>query len=186
VDFLWQTEGLYDKLVRAACVRCHRTKCPLLTAFFLLSSLCFTFLPEGLIVGFWSVAWGLSHKKIGFGVKTFWGAPLPSGESIFKFFFLNRKVTRIAWNGDKIDNPPPTHLLRKISAGELSGGLRMRRPGAKTPSVPVKICLLFSLLPQGKCDNSWFELRFDYNNVSSLTVHNMIWYIKGFIYTAQN
>ena len=51
-------------LVRAACVRCHETKCPLLTAFFsILLSEVVTFLPEGVIVGFRNFAWGLSHNK---------------------------------------------------------------------------------------------------------------------------
>ena len=40
------------KLVRAACVRCHGTKCVLLTAFFFSLSAWVTFLPEGVIVGF--------------------------------------------------------------------------------------------------------------------------------------
>ena len=43
-------------LVRAACVRCHETKCPLLTAFFSPLSLSLSapvpFLPEGVIVKF--------------------------------------------------------------------------------------------------------------------------------------
>jgi hypothetical protein len=46
-------------------VRCHGTKCPLLTAFFLLLSACVTFLPEEVIVGFRNFAWGFkSQKKI--------------------------------------------------------------------------------------------------------------------------
>ena len=56
------------KLVRAACVRCHGTKCPLLTAFFsLLSSLSLspdvTFLPERVIVGVRNFAWGFNSQK---------------------------------------------------------------------------------------------------------------------------
>ena len=45
-------------LVRAACMRCHGTKCPLLTAFFFFSfslsssSEVVTFLPEGVIIWF--------------------------------------------------------------------------------------------------------------------------------------
>ena len=42
-------------LVQAACMCCHGTKCPLLTFFlllFFLSFAKFTFLPEGVIVGF--------------------------------------------------------------------------------------------------------------------------------------
>ena len=53
-------------LVRAACVRCHGTKCPILAAFFLffffLLTNSLTFLPEGVIVGFWSFV-KKSHKK---------------------------------------------------------------------------------------------------------------------------
>ena len=36
----------------SGCVRCHGTKCPLITAFFSLLSPDVTFLPEGVIVGF--------------------------------------------------------------------------------------------------------------------------------------
>ena len=52
------------KLVRAACVRCHGTKCPLLTAFvpFFLS-VCITFLPEGVFVGVWNFAWAPNSQK---------------------------------------------------------------------------------------------------------------------------
>ena len=39
-------------LVRVACVCCHGTKCPLLTAFFSLSLPVVTFLRQGVIVGF--------------------------------------------------------------------------------------------------------------------------------------
>ena len=52
-------------LVRAACVRCYETKCPLLTAalfLFLLSLRQVTFLPEGVIVGFQNFAWGLNSQ----------------------------------------------------------------------------------------------------------------------------
>ena len=47
------------KLVWATCVRCHGTKCPLLTGFFFflylsLSSASVSFLPEGVIIGFWN------------------------------------------------------------------------------------------------------------------------------------
>ena len=51
--FVWGMQ-----LARAACMRCHRTKCPLLTAFLLLFLVpaghwqSNTFLPEGVIVGF--------------------------------------------------------------------------------------------------------------------------------------
>ena len=54
------------KLARAACMRCHGTKCPLLTAFFLsffFSSPTLTFLPEGVIVGFQNFAWGFKSQK---------------------------------------------------------------------------------------------------------------------------
>ena len=46
-------------LVRAACVCCHGTKCPLLTAFFLsfFLSTCVTFLPGGVLLGLQNFAW---------------------------------------------------------------------------------------------------------------------------------
>ena len=59
------------ELVRAACVCCHGTKCPLLIAVFSLFSLFLlsssplvTFLPEGIIIGFCNFAWGFKSKKI--------------------------------------------------------------------------------------------------------------------------
>ena len=68
----WGPPSPWTELVQAACVRCHETKCPLLTALFLFISSSFflsfflstslTFLPEGFIVGFWS------HHK-----NTIWG-----------------------------------------------------------------------------------------------------------------
>ena len=54
------------ELAWAACVRCHGTKCPLLTAFFFfffLSSPAVTFLPEGVIVRFQNFAWGFNSQK---------------------------------------------------------------------------------------------------------------------------
>ena len=52
-------------LVRAACVHCQGTKCPLLTAFFLsfFLSPTLTFLQEGFIVGFRNFAWGFMSQK---------------------------------------------------------------------------------------------------------------------------
>ena len=56
----WET----NKLVRAACVRCHGTRCPLLTALFLfLSSEVVTFLPEGVSVGLPNFAWGFKSQR---------------------------------------------------------------------------------------------------------------------------
>jgi hypothetical protein len=54
----------------AACVRCHGSKCPLLTLLFLLLLLFgnVTFLPEGVIVEFQNFAWGFNTHKIRFGV----------------------------------------------------------------------------------------------------------------------
>ena len=52
--------------VRAACVCCHGTKGPLLTAFFLLFlflSPTLTFLQEGVMVGFRNLHGVLSHKQ---------------------------------------------------------------------------------------------------------------------------
>ena len=48
-----------------ACVHCHGTKCPLLTVCFLSLSLspCVTFLTEGVIVGFRSLAGAPNLKK---------------------------------------------------------------------------------------------------------------------------
>ena len=52
------------KLVQADYVRCHGTKCPLLTVFFsLLYSEVVTFLPERVIVGFPNFAWGFKFIK---------------------------------------------------------------------------------------------------------------------------
>ena len=51
--------------VRSACVRCHKTKCPLTAFFFSLSllSASLTFLPEGVIVGFEILHRVLRHQK---------------------------------------------------------------------------------------------------------------------------
>ena len=68
---------LSRKLVQAACMHCHGTKCPLLTVFFSLSP-CVTFLPEGVIVGFWNFVWGLrSQEKQDLGWTKIWGTPPP-------------------------------------------------------------------------------------------------------------
>ena len=53
-----------EQLARAACVRCHETKCPLLMAFFsLLLTEVVTFLPEGVNVGFNNFAWGFRSQR---------------------------------------------------------------------------------------------------------------------------
>ena len=81
-------------LVRAACVRCHGTKCPLLTAFFLFLSLRVTFLPEGVIVGFWNFEYDFKSQK-----NKIWGGKqiggLPPGGLIFRFFLKKRKLLRV-------------------------------------------------------------------------------------------
>ena len=91
-------------LVRATCMHCHGTKCPILTAFFLyLFLLLFaslTFLQEG----FWNLLRGFKlHKKIRFWVNTNWGthhAPLRVVFSGLKK--IKWKVLRIAWFGEKL------------------------------------------------------------------------------------
>ena len=46
-----------------------------------------TFLPEGVIVGFWNFAWGFKSQKNHFGREKLWGThPAPRG-SMFWFFF---------------------------------------------------------------------------------------------------
>ena len=63
------------------CMRYHGTKCPLLTVLFLFLSFSLslrrvTFLPEGVIVGFWNFAWGIkSQKNKILGEKNFGGPP---------------------------------------------------------------------------------------------------------------
>jgi hypothetical protein len=53
-----------EQLVRVGCVRCHRSKCPLLMVFSSLRSAPFTFLPEGVIIGFQNFARGSKVTKI--------------------------------------------------------------------------------------------------------------------------
>ena len=82
---------LYYKLVRKACLHCHGTKRPLLTAFFSLSfflslSPTLTFLQEGVIVGFQNFEWGLKSQKIRFGLKNIGEPTLPPGARFFRFF----------------------------------------------------------------------------------------------------
>ena len=76
---LFYMDNMFDgnyKLVRAACVRYHRTKCPLLTVV--------TFLPEGVIAGFQNFAWGFKSQKNKIWGKTkILGPNLPLGRSIF-------------------------------------------------------------------------------------------------------
>jgi hypothetical protein len=104
-------------LARAACVRCHGTKCPLLMALFLfLSSFRrVTFLPEGVIVGF----------------KNSGGPPLPPGGRFYRFLLeKTRKVLRIASNGEKIDR---TLALKNFRDGGLRGWSSVRRAGSEGP-----------------------------------------------------
>ena len=64
------------KLARAVCVRCHGTKCPLLTAFFLL--------PSGNVTSLRNFAWAFNSQKNKIWGKTkFGGPPLHPGGSIF-------------------------------------------------------------------------------------------------------
>jgi hypothetical protein len=70
LDFFLNGEEIKFAKVRAACMCCHRTKCPLLTVFFLflyfsifLSSPTLTFLQEGVIVGFRDFAWIFKSQK---------------------------------------------------------------------------------------------------------------------------
>ena len=97
-------------LIRAACVPCHGTKCPLLTFFLLLSffllSAWVTFLPEGVIVGFWNLACGFKSAN----------------KQILGDIFLKKwKVIRIIWNGKKIVQhcwPPLPDTCTKIAEGQ--------------------------------------------------------------------
>ena len=57
---LWRVRSI---LVRAACVRCHGTKCSILMAFVSLLSARVTFLQEGIIVEFRNFAWGFKSQK---------------------------------------------------------------------------------------------------------------------------
>jgi hypothetical protein len=61
--FWAQTKSNWDWWGDPYC--CHRTKCPLLTAFFSLSprSALVTFLPKGVMVGFWTFEWGFNSPK---------------------------------------------------------------------------------------------------------------------------
>ena len=63
-------EAKFDNniLARVACVRGHGTKCPLLIAFFLSLSEVVTFLPEGVIIRFRNITWGLKSQKVRFGI----------------------------------------------------------------------------------------------------------------------
>ena len=76
------------KLVRAACVRCHGTKCPLLTALFLfLFSPTLTFLPEGGYHRVPKFCTGFKvTQKIRFVKKTnLWDPPCPRGVDLLGF-----------------------------------------------------------------------------------------------------
>ena len=74
-------------------MRCHGTMCPLLTALFLFLSVAVTFLPEGVIVGFQSFAWGLSHKINKIWGKTKFGGPPPAPKGVnFLGFVLEKKI----------------------------------------------------------------------------------------------
>jgi hypothetical protein len=103
-------------LVRAACVRCHGAKCPLLTAFFpLLNFFCFVYfsprrgyhrVPK-FCIGF------KETKRLRFGNR-----PLPC--------FFSEKNERCLESPEMarklIGFPPPRHLWRKVSAS-VDGGL---------------------------------------------------------------
>ena len=76
---LFASIQIKQKLVRAACMRCHGTKCPLLMALCNITPMncnitpmntnitpmneVVTFLPEGVIVGFRNFAWGFKSQK---------------------------------------------------------------------------------------------------------------------------
>ena len=81
-------------LVRAACVRCHGTKCPLLMALFSLSFLSFftpllLFSQKELSKGSEILCGVLSHKKKNIWGKTKIGTPpYPSGGAFFSICLL--------------------------------------------------------------------------------------------------
>ena len=60
-------------------------------------------------------------------------------EKSFQKKRFKKKVLRIAWFGEKVDQTilsPPRHVRQKISAsvdGGPSGGSRVRRPGSEDP-----------------------------------------------------
>ena len=67
-------------------------------------------------------------------------SPAPGGVNLLGFFLKKRKVLRIAWNGEKIDQkfvwPPQRHLRQQISAsgdGGLCRGTSVGRPGSEDP-----------------------------------------------------
>jgi hypothetical protein len=121
----------------SGCMRCHETKCPLLTEFFSLLSAIVTFLPEGDIVGFQHFAVGFNSKtKIIFEVNNIWGGPPAPGWRFFRFFRgKNRKVLRITWNCE--ENVQIVWLLLQkfplLLIGGWAVGVAWKKPGARTP-----------------------------------------------------
>ena len=61
----WYSSNWSKRSVCAALRRCSETKCPLYLGFFFFSFLSppHTFLPEGVVLGFWVWVWVLSHKN---------------------------------------------------------------------------------------------------------------------------
>jgi hypothetical protein len=120
-----------DKLARAECVRCPwallRNKVSTINGvFFSFSQLStnITFLPEGVIVGFWNFAWGFNSQKKDLGWNKF-------------IFGKNKKYLRLPEMARKWFPPPPLfrHLSWKISSSVdgLSGGSSVRRPMSEGP-----------------------------------------------------
>ena len=95
------SKWFYQMLVRAACVRCPKTKCSLLTSFFFLSLCRVTFLPEGIFAGFWNFArgfrwcrWG-AERRVKHGQTRERGPPSAPAE-IFRCLFLRGRVHKIS------------------------------------------------------------------------------------------
>ena len=91
---------------QSACVMCRQPQWPLLTLSSLSSSPVFTFLPEGLYLGFWFFAFTLIFtqkdekcKKINicFGGSTFWWV---KKKFVLKNFGLNKFLEQ-KWSGQK-------------------------------------------------------------------------------------